>query len=196
MYATAPSWQLSDTPASAKSDDKVHSDGRSSDPGKTPAVDADTIVAKNPAHNVTPVYNALPPAPAPQGISLPEVPGSQPATLPESECPAPDFTLTVAQSSSSNRNLYIVAAPVTNDPGSRAGCGGVEFDAPVITYPINGHFCDQSLSVIASNAWSTDCSLQGGTAYGTYTFTFSVTGTNGYDLSTSRSKNLTYYYYP
>lgn len=193
VIVSVPSWKLPGAPVSAKDDDRLQTTpSESPEPTK---IEADTTSKKSQdlSAYIRNTYESSSDEPVAQAVqSTGSASAEQQKTLSADDCPAPNFMLTVARQSGSNNDLYIVATPVVDDPGSRDGCGGVDFDTPLTIHPTNGLFCDALLTPMASNAWKMACNTYGGTPAGAYTFTFHVTGTNGYGLSTSRSKSLTY----
>ncbi len=81
------------------------------------------------------------------------------------------------------------------DPNFSPYCGGgVNITTPVVTYPANGPFCSGLTYPISNNSWGMACSVYGNATYGSYTFTFTVTATNGYNKSTTKSASYTFNY--
>ena len=113
-----------------------------------------------------------------------------------SNCPAPNFNLTATKPSGSSNDLYVIAVPVTNDPGVSSECSNaINYATPVVTHPSNGHFCGATLSAMASNGWVVSCTVDDGTPDDSYTFTFSVTATNSQGQAATKTASHTYSYY-
>jgi hypothetical protein len=149
--------------------------------------------------NQTEVVNSPEPAKSSEQSTRNPAPKASPdtgqAVVPNPYCPAPNFSLTATRQSTSNYNLLITATPASGDPSLKPECGGgIRFDWPIVTYPANGSLCDGSIYPISNNTWGVSCSIYGGASYGPYTFSFTVTGTNGYAKSTTKTASHTINY--
>ena len=110
-------------------------------------------------------------------------------------CPTPNFSLSVSRQSPNDYNLRITASIPSDDPNLSPYCGGgLTFTYPEVTHPSNGAFCSGQVYPMTNTTWGVACSMYGNVPYGTYTFSFSTTGTNGYGKSTTRTATHTFNY--
>lgn len=114
---------------------------------------------------------------------------------PNPYCPTPTFSLSVAQQAQST-NLIITATASPDDPNLRPECGGgYNYYWPTVTYPSNGSLCSGIVySIGSNNSWGVACSIYGNVPYGTYTYSFTVTASNGYAKTASRTASYTFHY--
>lgn len=115
---------------------------------------------------------------------------------PNPYCPAPNFNFSVQREANSyNMRLAVSSSPA--EPSNSAACGGgINYSYPIVSKPANGPICDGAVYPIDNYNWGVSCSIYGNAQYGTYTFTFTTTGTNGYGFKTTRSVSHTINYQP
>ena len=128
-------------------------------------------------------------------------PKSDPA-VPNPYCPTPVFSVVISRQSADNFNLFVDAVAAAGDPNLKPECGGgINFSYPVVTKPSNGPFCDGAAYPYTPNTyppvynrWGISCSIYGNASYGDYTFGVTITGTNGYNKSATKTAYYTLHY--
>jgi hypothetical protein len=114
---------------------------------------------------------------------------------PNPYCPAPRFSLSVTRAIDSY-NLYISVIPDYINPSNTPECGGVGYNTPTVTYPTNGNLCSGLLYPTSYMSWGMACSIYGGASYGDYTFGFTVTASNGFNITSTQTASYTIHYQP
>ena len=162
-----------------------------------PAVDT-TVPSPEPSSSLRSSKPTTPPSTAsdtpPRATRPTPLPGNAPTTVtPNPYCPAPQFTVSVTRNPSSY-DLYIDVIPGFNDPSNTPECGGVGYNTPVATYPTNGNLCSGIIYPISYLKWGMACSIYSTATYGTYPYSFTITGTNGFNVSTTKTAYYTINY--
>lgn len=156
-------------------------------PTSTPPDSATTNVTTSGKSKSTQQSTASTQASAP--VQLPTQ--NQPVT-PNPYCPNPAFDMSIVKNSS-DYNLNLAVVFPAGEPNLSPSCGGINVSTPVVA-SLTGSFCSGLLYPTGNNSWGMACSIYGNVPYGSYTFSFTATATNGYSKSTTKTFYYTYNY--